>query len=133
MSAVHKANIMKKADGLFLECCREVRGRAGTAAAAAAAACAGAHMGMGKHTSRGRSVPGAMCGDMAMEWQRVGERRRGEAAAWRSICMLCATCHQRMVAVPAGDGALTLLQCWRDDVTCPRRSVRSTLTSSMTS
>uniref|UniRef100_A0A7S0VFD1 Isopropylmalate dehydrogenase-like domain-containing protein n=1 Tax=Polytomella parva TaxID=51329 RepID=A0A7S0VFD1_9CHLO len=25
VSAVHKANIMKKADGLFLECCREVR------------------------------------------------------------------------------------------------------------
>lgn len=26
VSAVHKANIMKKADGLFLECCREVGG-----------------------------------------------------------------------------------------------------------
>ncbi len=24
VTAVHKANIMKKADGLFLECCREV-------------------------------------------------------------------------------------------------------------
>lgn len=24
VSSVHKANIMKKADGLFLECCREV-------------------------------------------------------------------------------------------------------------
>lgn len=27
VSAVHKANIMKKADGLFIECCREVRER----------------------------------------------------------------------------------------------------------
>jgi len=27
VTAVHKANIMKKADGLFLECCREVRER----------------------------------------------------------------------------------------------------------
>ena len=25
VTAVHKANIMKKTDGLFLECCREVR------------------------------------------------------------------------------------------------------------
>lgn len=25
ISAIHKANIMKQADGLFLECCREVR------------------------------------------------------------------------------------------------------------
>lgn len=24
VSAIHKANIMKKADGLFIECCREV-------------------------------------------------------------------------------------------------------------
>lgn len=27
VSALHKANIMKKADGLFIECCREVAGR----------------------------------------------------------------------------------------------------------
>jgi isocitrate dehydrogenase len=27
VTAVHKANIMKKADGLFLECCREVGAR----------------------------------------------------------------------------------------------------------
>lgn len=27
VSAVHKANIMKKADGLFLECCREIRAK----------------------------------------------------------------------------------------------------------
>lgn len=26
VSALHKANIMKKADGLFIECCREVAG-----------------------------------------------------------------------------------------------------------
>jgi isocitrate dehydrogenase (NAD+) len=25
VSALHKANIMKKADGLFIECCRQVR------------------------------------------------------------------------------------------------------------
>lgn len=25
VSAIHKANIMKKADGLFIQCCREVR------------------------------------------------------------------------------------------------------------
>lgn len=27
VTALHKANIMKKADGLFIECCREVAGR----------------------------------------------------------------------------------------------------------
>ena len=26
VTALHKANIMKKADGLFIECCREVAG-----------------------------------------------------------------------------------------------------------
>jgi isocitrate dehydrogenase len=29
VSALHKANIMKKADGLFIECCREVAGETG--------------------------------------------------------------------------------------------------------
>lgn len=29
VSALHKANIMKKADGLFIECCREVAGGQG--------------------------------------------------------------------------------------------------------
>ena len=28
VSAIHKANIMKMADGLFIKCCREVRARA---------------------------------------------------------------------------------------------------------
>ena len=27
VSAIHKANIMKMADGLFIKCCREVRAR----------------------------------------------------------------------------------------------------------
>ena len=40
VSAIHKANIMKKADGLFIECCREVaeKVRAPTAVTAAAGA-----------------------------------------------------------------------------------------------
>jgi hypothetical protein len=29
VTALHKANIMKKADGLFIECCREVAGEGG--------------------------------------------------------------------------------------------------------
>ena len=29
VSAIHKANIMKRADGLFIECCREVAERYG--------------------------------------------------------------------------------------------------------
>jgi hypothetical protein len=29
VSAIHKANIMKKADGLFIECCRSVGGAGG--------------------------------------------------------------------------------------------------------
>jgi isocitrate dehydrogenase len=30
VTALHKANIMKKADGLFIECCREVAGTTDT-------------------------------------------------------------------------------------------------------
>lgn len=70
VSAVHKANIMKKADGLFLECCRCEGGSGGSEAAqgsetalTAAAQVCSTYLRLRRHNGR-RGLLGAFTPDV---------------------------------------------------------------------